>query len=214
MPFAKSGYEFFVCPGVNNWSRILPDFGVAVTNIQNFVRDGVKHGALGMLNTDWEDDGEAINAVKWHADAWAAECAWNASTTSIERLQPPRRRGALRRDRRPFRPGRRTAGAHASPARHEGHDERALLGKGLRAPRPARPRSSAAASNLLAVVRPALQHLEACRREARCNQHVLDAFLFGARRMELIGQRMLDGLEAAQLYETELTKRRTGRERA
>jgi hypothetical protein len=45
-----------------------------------------------------------------------------------------------------------------------------------------------------------LQHLEACRREARCNQRVLDAFLFGARRMELIGQRMLDGFEAAQLY--------------
>ena len=77
-PFAKSGYEFFVCPGVSDWSRILPDFGVAVTNIHNFIRDGVKHGASGMINTDWEDDAEALKAVKWHADAWAAECAWNA----------------------------------------------------------------------------------------------------------------------------------------
>ena len=132
IPFAKSGYEFFVCPGVNNWSRILPDFGVAVTNIQNFVRDGVKHGALGMLNTDWEDDGEALNAVKWHADAWAAECAWNASATPDREFQPPRRRGALRRDGRPFRPGRRAAGADPSPARHEGHVQRAVLGEGLR----------------------------------------------------------------------------------
>ena len=78
---------------MNNWSRILPDFGVATTNIRNFVRDGVKHGALGMLNTDWEDDGEAINAVKWHGDAWAAECAWNASATTPEEFN--RRVGAV-----------------------------------------------------------------------------------------------------------------------
>ncbi len=58
----------------------------------------------------------------------------------------------------------------------------------------------ATASDVLAVVRPALEHLQACQREATCNQHLLDVFLFGARRMELIGQRMLDGLEAAQLY--------------
>ena len=32
------------------------------------------------------------------------------------------------------------------------------------------------------------------------NQHILDVFLFGARRMESIGRRMLDGLEAARLY--------------
>src|SRR5262249_20374295 len=57
------------------------------------------------------------------------------------------------------------------------------------------------ASNLLALVRPALGHLEACRREATCNQRILDVFLFGARRMEHIGQRMLDGLQAAQLYQ-------------
>jgi hypothetical protein len=27
VPFAKSGYDFFVCPGVNNWNRILAPFG-------------------------------------------------------------------------------------------------------------------------------------------------------------------------------------------
>lgn len=56
------------------------------------------------------------------------------------------------------------------------------------------------ASNLLAIVRPALRNLEDCRREARVNTHILDAFLFGARRMEFMGQRMLDGLAAAQAY--------------
>ncbi len=88
-PFTQSGYEFFVCPGISNWSRILPDFSVATQNIQNFVRDGAKHGALGMLNTEWEDDGEALQGYKWHGYAWGAECAWNASTTKLEDFQPP-----------------------------------------------------------------------------------------------------------------------------
>ncbi len=71
LPFKNSGYEFFVCPGISNWSRILPDFGVATTNIGNFVRDGAKLGAIGMLNTDWEDDGEALQGYRWHGHAWA-----------------------------------------------------------------------------------------------------------------------------------------------
>ena len=62
VPFVKSGYEFFVCPGVDDWSRILPDFGSATVNIQNFVRDGAKHKALGVLNTEWKDDGETLRA--------------------------------------------------------------------------------------------------------------------------------------------------------
>jgi hypothetical protein len=200
IPFAKSGYEFFVCPGVSDWSRILPDFGVALTNIQNFVRDGVKHGALGMINTDWEDDGEALKAVKWHADAWAAECAWNASTTSPEDFH-----------------GRIGAVLFGETGDHFGEAVKLLMQthrlppmKGMFnsrfwendfAPKASPVAIQNNASNLLAIVRPALAHLEACRRGARCNQQVLEVIQFGARRMELIGQRMLDGLAAAQLYQ-------------
>jgi hypothetical protein len=200
IPFARSGYEFFVCPGVNNWSRILPDFGVATTNIQHFVRDGVRHGALGMLNTDWEDDGEAINAVKWHADAWAAECAWNASATSPELFN--RRVGAVLFGEK----GDHFGQAIELLARtHRLNGMQGMLNSRFWeqdfAPRssPAAVRTSA--SNLLAVVRPAIAHLEACQREAVANQAILQALLFGAHRMERIGLRMLDGLQAAQLYD-------------
>lgn len=201
IPFAKSGYEFFVCPGVNNWSRILPDFGVAITNIQHFVRDGVKHGAVGMLNTDWEDDGEAINAVKWHADAWAAECAWNGSTTSIESFN--RRVGAVLFGEADDHFGRAVAllgRAHRLPAMNGMMNARFWEHDFVPKTGPDAIKSNA--TNLLAIVRPAIESLERCRAEARSNEQVLDAFLFGARRMELIGQRMLDGLEAARLYET------------
>jgi hypothetical protein len=200
IPFARSGYEFLVCPGVNNWSRILPDFGVAMTNIQHFVRDGVKHDALGMLNTDWEDDGEAINAVKWHADAWAAECAWNAAVTPPEIFN--RRVGAVLFGEQGDHFGRAVgllAQTHRLPGMQGMLNPRFWRNDFSPQTSPAPIQSSA--SNLLAMVRPALAHLEACRQEAVANQHVLDAYLFGARRMERMGRRMLEGLEAAQLYE-------------
>ncbi len=56
------------------------------------------------------------------------------------------------------------------------------------------------AERLLKLVRPAIEHLEACKKDATVNANLLDHFLLGARRMELIGQRMLDGLEAVRCY--------------
>ncbi len=199
LPFAKSGYEFFVCPGVSDWSRILPDFGVALTNIGNFVRDGARHGALGMINTDWEDDGEALKAVKWHADAWAAECAWNGSTTTPDVFN--RRVGAVLFGEKGDEFGRAVellSRTHRLPGMNGMFNER--FWKTDFAPTSSPESIQSAATNLLASVQPAIRHLESCRREARENLQVVDAFVFGARRMELIGQRMLDGLEAARLY--------------
>ena len=199
LPFTKSGYEFFVCPGVSNWSRILPDFNVATTNIAHFVRDGAKHGALGMINTDWEDDGEALNAVKWYCDAWAAECAWNASTTPLETFN--RRVGAVlfgeRGDR--FRPGCDAVGQDPRHGRHAGNEQPPFLGSGLRPPE--RSRDGRSSGQQAARRRHTGHRLsEALKAEAVANQNVVDAYLFGARRMELIGRRMLAGLEAARLY--------------
>ncbi len=199
IPFARSGYEFFVCPGVSDWSRILPDFGVAITNIQHFVRDGVKHGAIGMLNTDWQDDGEALKAVKWHADAWAAECAWNGAATPPDLFN--RRVGAVLFGEKQDHFGQAVellTKTHRLPGMDGMMNSR--FWKNDFAPQSSLASIPVSASNLLAVVRPALGHLEACQREAVLNQPVLEAFLVGARRMERIGQRKLDGLQAAQLY--------------
>ncbi len=199
IPFAESGYEFFVCPGVSNWSRILPDFGVATNNIYRFVRDGAKHGALGMLNTAWEDDGEALNAPKWHAYAWGAECAWNASTTTPEQFN--RRIGAVLFGESDDHFGRAVellAKTHRLPGMQGMNNKRFWQDDFPPRMKTATARDSAA--SLLEVVRPAIEHLETCKEQATVNRELLDYFLFGARRMELIGQRMLDGLEAAELY--------------
>jgi hexosaminidase len=199
IPFAESGYEFFVCPGVSNWSRILPDFGVATVNIHNFVRDGVKHGAAGMLNTDWKDDGESLNAPSWHGYAWGAECAWNGSATSPADFN--RRLGAVLFGEAGDRFGRgveRLGEAHRL-AGMEGMNNRRFWTSDFL---PQRPPAAIveSASRLLDIVRPAIDDLEACRAGASHHAELLDTFLHGARRMELIGQRALDGLEAARLY--------------
>ena len=199
LPFARSGYEFFVCPGVSNWSRILPDFGVAMTNIHHFVRDGAKHGTLGMLNTAWEDDGEALNWPKWHGHAWGAECAWNASATEPEQFN--RRVGAVLFGERGDHFGQAIellARTHRLPGM-QGMNNKRFWQDDFPPPMSASAARDSA-RRLLEIVRPAIEHLETCKRQASVNGELLDSFLFGARRMELIGQRMLDGLQASQLY--------------
>jgi len=200
VPFAKSGYEFFVCPGVSNWSRILPDFGVATTNIRNFVRDGAKHGALGMLNTAWDDDGENVNAPSWHGYAWGAECAWNASKTAQEDFN--RRIGALLFGEKGDDFGQAIellAKTHRLPGMH-GMNNRRFWQLDLNALKGNVRSARAQAEQLLAIVRPAIAHLETCRKEATANADLLDGFIFGARRMETIGVRTLHTLAAAECY--------------
>ncbi len=197
LPFAQSGYDFFVCPGVNNWSRILPDFGATLVNIRNFVRDGVKHGALGMLNTAWDDDGENFNAPSWHGYAWGAECAWNASTTTPDNFN--RRIGAVLFGEPGDHFGQAIellAQTHRLPGMR-GMNNARFWQLDLEAP----PANVATATRLLALVRPAIDHLLACQHEATANADLLDYFLFGARRMEQIGQRILDTIEAAKAYQ-------------
>ncbi len=199
IPFKESGYEFFVCPGISNWRLILPNFAVATTNIRNFVRDGAKLGAIGMLNTDWEDDGESLQGDRWHGHTWGAECAWNASTTTPDDFN--RRVGAVLFGERGDHFGQAIkllAQTHSMPGM-QGMNNRRFWEDDFP---PIRNAAAAKVSGdrLLAIVRPAIEHLEACKKEATVNADFLDHFLYGARRMELIGQRMLDGLEASELY--------------
>lgn len=80
-PFRKAGFDVIVCPGVSCWNRIFPDFHTARVNIRNYVRDGAQQGALGMLNTSWDDDGENLFSYNWYGVAYGADQAWNPGAT-------------------------------------------------------------------------------------------------------------------------------------
>jgi len=76
LPFTKFGLRFMVCPGVSCWNQIWPDLEHASVNISNFIRDGASNGAIGALNTSWDDDGINFFDDNWYEFVWGAECSW------------------------------------------------------------------------------------------------------------------------------------------
>jgi hypothetical protein len=75
-PFKDAGLEEFVCPGVHNWNQIFPNLDAASKNIANFVRDGQASGAMGMMNTSWDDDGESLFEMTWYGIVLGAAASW------------------------------------------------------------------------------------------------------------------------------------------
>ncbi len=87
LPFTKSGLQFMVCPGVSCWNQMWPDLDTASVNISNFIRDGAKMGAIGVLNTTWFDDGVSFFDDNWYELVWGADCSWVPATPT--RAQDP-----------------------------------------------------------------------------------------------------------------------------
>jgi hexosaminidase len=83
-PYTNAGLRVVVAPGAGDWRVIWPDFESAFVNIRNFVRDGQKHGALGALNTTWNDDGESLVDMAWPGLVFGAAASWQPGESSIE----------------------------------------------------------------------------------------------------------------------------------
>ncbi|HEY9138339.1 MAG TPA: glycoside hydrolase, partial [Terriglobus sp.] len=86
-PYTDAGLECWVAPGVNNWSRVWPNFNNALPNIQQFTAQGQAAGCTGQLNTLWEDDGEALFNNNWYALLFGAQAAWHKGESSIPQFQ-------------------------------------------------------------------------------------------------------------------------------
>ncbi|MBN1997380.1 family 20 glycosylhydrolase [candidate division KSB1 bacterium] len=88
--FNKSGYKYIVSPGIQSWSRIFPNIGAAVANIDHFIQSGLKNGAVGVIASNWGDFGGAnFRELSYYPFAVAADKSWNYNghqTDEFEKL--------------------------------------------------------------------------------------------------------------------------------
>jgi len=81
--FVKSGFETLVSPSVVPARPIFPDYARQIPNIRVFIQDGVKRGAVGLLNTNWPVSPMPTECY-WYGWACGAEYAWNPTGRSQE----------------------------------------------------------------------------------------------------------------------------------
>ena len=81
--FRKAGFESFACPGTSSWRSLFPRLPEATANIRGFAAAAAKHGARGVLTTDWGDGGHYnFMELSWHGFLFAAEQSWNPGADS------------------------------------------------------------------------------------------------------------------------------------
>lgn len=77
--FAESGIPFYVCPGTSAWCSISGRTDNALANITSAAKNGLKNGAIGVLNTSWGDCGHwNPNSVEYLGFMAGAMASWNA----------------------------------------------------------------------------------------------------------------------------------------
>ena len=86
-PFRDAGLDVMVCPGVNNWNRVFPNLDQAIPNIRVFTRDGQKYGAIGQVNTTWDDYGDALFGMTWYPVVYGAAAAWQQGDSDPEKFR-------------------------------------------------------------------------------------------------------------------------------
>lgn len=76
--YAKTGIPFYVCPGTSSWNSITGLTDNMKMNIRNAASYGMKHGARGLINTDWGDAGHwQPTPVSYPGFLHGAAMAWD-----------------------------------------------------------------------------------------------------------------------------------------
>jgi hypothetical protein len=76
--YAAAGIPFYVCPGISTWATLAGKAENALNNIDNAAISGLKHGAIGLLNTSWGDLGHWDPlSVAYLGFAYGAAASWS-----------------------------------------------------------------------------------------------------------------------------------------
>lgn len=82
-PIKESGFRFMISPGVLNSNRMFPALNMATNNIRKFVAEGYEKGAMGVINTIWDDGGRHSFNRDWYGVAYGADQSWNPGNRPI-----------------------------------------------------------------------------------------------------------------------------------
>jgi hypothetical protein len=78
---AEMGKTQIVCPSTSTWGRICENTEIEEKNISLMAECGYKHGALGMLNTNWGDWGNPCSLeLSMYGLVIGAEKSWSVKT--------------------------------------------------------------------------------------------------------------------------------------
>ena len=81
--FSQQGVDFWVCPGTSSWNCLFPRVENSLRNIEGWADAARRHGAGGLLVTDWGDFGHYnLQGNSWFGYAWAAQQAWSGGTSA------------------------------------------------------------------------------------------------------------------------------------
>jgi hypothetical protein len=84
-PFAKEKVPMVIAPGTWCWDEIVPDFQRTFENIDGFLADGRKFGAMGLINTGWSDGSQVLYRTALAGMAYGAAASWQ--TEPMNRAQ-------------------------------------------------------------------------------------------------------------------------------
>lgn len=82
---SKHGHEFVVCAGTASWNALFPRVDNSVRNIRGWARAARRHGARGLIITDWGDHGHYnLFGNSLFGIGFGAQQAWSGDVPDAE----------------------------------------------------------------------------------------------------------------------------------